>query len=818
MRRFAQFLLVLGASLAVQASELEQSAFDLDAYLETYCIDCHGPEKEKGDRRWDTFHLPIADTETLIQAQEILDILNLAEMPPPEEDRQPTDEENRQAIVFLTQTLEARYAELESTDRQTVFRRLNRREYRNTIRDLLKIDTTAFDPTQSFPRDETDHHLDTIGDRLVTSGYLLDRYLEAADRVIEKVFALEERPEPKTYFFTDDFRQQPELDGALEDWGNFEFIALYETPLSVRHEGAYAKINGFEAGVPHDGFYQVRVNAIAKNRSHNHLHRRVSTNPNEPIRLGIVTGNQRFGDLSRPQPIEPELASFDLQDEVLEWREATVWLDAGDTPRFTYPNGMLGLRGNFRPIADALSADPNFDLENIDFSDRRLIAMQHGKLPHIQIHDVEITGPLYEHWPPASQRNLLGARGYAPERASQLIADFAERAFRRPATIGETDELIRFLKRRERETGDSFQAYKDVLKRVLCSPSFLYLEEPSNTDGKLDAYALASRLSYFLWSSMPDAQLLKAARTGAIHNPNTIRQELRRMLADPKGEAFLNSFLNTCLTLEDLGTQPPDRKLFSVFYERGLQSDMREETRLFVQHLLDANLPLSQFVEADYSFLNESLAKLYGQENVSGTEFRKTPLTDPRRAGILGHASILTVSANGVDTSPVTRGVWMLENLLGTPPSPPPPDVEPFDPDTRGSSTIREQLEKHRENPTCYDCHRKIDPMGFAFESFDAIGRWREQYPKGADVDPSGALADGTRYDGIVAFRAAMLDRTPQIARSFATKLLAYASGRRMEPGDRPHIDALVEELERKGYGFYDLVELIALNPIFQDA
>lgn len=160
----------------------------------------------------------------------------------------------------------------------------------------------------------------------------------------------------------------------------------------------------------------------------------------------------------------------------------------------------------------------------------------------------------------------------------------------------------------------------------------------------------------------------------------------------------------------------------------------------------------------------------------------------------------------------------MLENLLGTPPSPPPPDVEPFDPDTRGSSTIREQLEKHRENPTCYDCHRKIDPMGFAFESFDAIGRWREQYPKGADVDPSGALADGTRYDGIVAFRAAMLDRTPQIARSFATKLLAYASGRRMEPGDRPHIDALVEELERKGYGFYDLVELIALNPIFQDA
>jgi len=818
VRLAVTLLLVFGLVGSIRASKIEPVAFDLETYLDAYCISCHGPEKQKGDRRWDTFHLPIEDTETLIQAQEILDLVNLAEMPPPEEDLQPSVEENRQLVDFLTQTLEERYAELESTDRQTVFRRLNRREYRNTIRDLLKIDTTAFDPTQSFPRDETDHHLDTIGDRLVTSGYLLDRYLEAADEIIEKVFALEQRPEPKTYFFTDNFRQQPELDGALDDWANFEFIALYETPLSVRHEGAYAKINTFESGVPHDGFYKIRVNAIAKNRIHDHLYRRVSTNQTEPIRLGIVTGNKRFGDLSRPQPIEPELASFDLKDEILEWREATVWLDAGDTPRFTYPNGMLGLRGNFRPISDKLAADPNFELKNVDFSDRRLIAMQHGKLPHIQIHDVEITGPLYESWPPETQKALIGNRPFSPKRARALIADFAGRAYRRPVTQFETDELMRFMERREKESGDAFQAYKDVLKRILCSPSFLYLEEPQENDGQLGAYALASRLSYFLWSSLPDDKLLKAARNGFIHNSDTLKREIARMLVDPKSAAFIDSFLNACLTLEDLGTQPPDRKLFSVFYERGLQASMREETRLFVQYLLENNLPLSEFVDADYSFINESLAQLYGYKGVLGQSFRKTPHADSRRSGILGHASILTVSANGVDTSPVTRGVWMLENLLGTPPSPPPPDVEPFDPDTRGSSTIREQLEKHRENPTCYDCHRKIDPMGFAFESFDAIGRWRDKYPKGGEIDPSGSLADGTHYSDISDFKAAMSERAPQIARSFVTKLLSYATGRRMEPGDRPDIDKLLKELDERGNGFYDMVELIVLSPLFQGA
>lgn len=804
----------------IVASELPSGDEGLDAtlrpYLETYCISCHGPEKQKGDRRWDTLELPIENTASLINVQEILDILNLGEMPPIEEDLQPSPSETKRIIEKLTMSLAERNGILQSTDQQTVFRRLNRREYRNTIRDLLNIDISSFDPTQSFPRDETDHHLDTIGDQLVTSGYLLDRYLDAADQIIEKVFSLEKRPPVETYRFTGDFKQQPELDKALEDWANYEFIALYETTLSQRHEGAYAKIHGFESGVPHDGYYRIRAKAIAKNRIHGHPEKRVSTNQEEPLQLAIVPGNQAYGDLSRPQPIEPQLALFTLEDEVLEWKEATIWLNAGSTPRFTYPNGMLGLRGNFKPIADAVAAERKGLVKNADFSDRRLIAMQYGKLPHIQIHEVEIVGPLYSDWPSPSQKSLLGERSFSKKRIRELITRFSKRAFRRPVEYEEINQLMTFVKKRMDEGSSDFQAYKDALKRILCSPSFLYLDEPNEENGKLSQHAIASRLSYFLWSSLPDEVLFKKAANNRLGENRTLARQVERMLKDPKAQAFINSFVDSCLTLKNLGTQPPDRKTFPIYYARNLKEYMRMETILFTRRMLEENLPISQFVEADFTFLNGSLAELYGYENIMGSEFREIKIPDPRRSGILGHASILTVTANGIDTSPVTRGVWMLENILGSPPSPPPPDVEPFDPDTRGSTSIRNQLEKHRENPTCYDCHRKIDPMGFAFESFDAVGQWREDYGKDLPIDPSGILPDGTSYSDIVSFKQALLKRSPQITRALTTKLLAYATGRRMEPADRPAIDAIVAELEKRGNGFYDLIELIVLSPTFQ--
>ncbi len=795
-----------------KADEFQQFESDFTAFVDRYCIQCHGPDKQKGDRRFDTIDFPIEDSATLIELQDILDLLNLGEMPP-EEEEQPEASETLSIVAQLTEVIEERHALLASTDRSTALRRLNRREYLNTIRDLLYVNTSLFDPTQSFPRDEAYHHIDTLGDNLVTSSYLLERYIDAADSIIEKVFQLDSRPEPQTWHFTDNFRELSGLGSTMEKLCNYEYIALYEVPTSQRHEGAYGTIYDFISGVPHDGRYRIRVLAEAKNRMHNHIARVATTNPNQALELAIVPGNERVGEIGIPQRVEPILASFTLPDDQLEWHEATVWLDEGYTPRFTFPNGTNNLRSAFRPLFDAIA--PSLDETLADnFGNRKWVALKHGKLPHIRIHEVVIEGPIYDSWPSLAQSSILGRSPFDPRRVQTLIRNFATKAFRRPAQEVEIESLMGYYNERRLEVVDNFQAFKDTLKRVLCSPGFLYLHEPTNSQGMLDDYAIASRLSYFLWSSLPDSALIELAGAGQLSNPETLRSQVQRMLEDPKAEAFTRNFVDIVLTLKDLGSQPPDRRAFQVFYERNLQRYMYEETYRFVSTMLDENRPILDLIAGDFTFINEPLAELYGYDGVSGLDFRKVPVNDPRRSGVLGHASILTVTANGIDTSPVIRGVWMLENILGAPPSPPPPDVEPFDPDTRGATSLRDQLEKHRENPTCYECHRKIDPLGFAFEGFDPIGRWRARYDDTHPIDSSGTLPNGASFESIGDFKEILLERREQIVRALSSKLLSLASGRRMEAGDRREIDQIVADVEGRGDGFRDLVEAIALSEI----
>lgn len=787
---------------------------DLRRFLDSYCIKCHGAEKQKGDRRFDTLQLPIEDSATLISLQEILDLLNLGEMPPEDEEKHPPVELMLEMIDRLSGAIETHHELLSSTDRQTVLRRLNRREYLNTVSDLLQINSLMYDPTQSFPRDETDHHLDTLGDHLVTSGYLLDRYVDAADEIIEKVFSMEEKPEVTTWRFTDNFRDLEGLGSTMEKIANYEYIALYEVPTSQRHEGAYGTIHDFSEGVPYDGRYKIRFQAESKNRIHSHQRPIATTNPNQLHEVAIVPGDRRVGETGIPQRIEPTLASFTLPDDIIEWYETTVWLDAGIMPRFTFPNGTINLRSAFARVFNAIAPTLEEELEN-NFGNRKYVTLKYGGLPHIRIHEVEITGPLYDDWPSPAVRSVLGDRPFSAANAESLLLAFADRAFRRPATEAERSQLTAFYETRVLDGVSEFQAFKDSLKRVLCSPGFLYFNEPQTESGILDDYALASRLSYFLWSSMPDQILIELAGKNQLSQPSTLRRQIRRMLKDSKAEALVENFVDLVLTLKDLGSQPPDRKAFAVFYERNLQKYMYEETRLFIEHLLLKNRPLTELINADYSFINEPLAELYNYQNVGGLGFRKVNHQNPMRSGVLGHASILTVTANGVDTSPVIRGVWMLENILGTPPSPPPPDVEPFDPDTRGALSLRDQLEKHRENPTCYDCHRKIDPLGFAFESFDPIGRQRTSYEGKLPVDSSGSLADGTQFEDVAGLRLLLLHRRDQIARALVSKLLSLGTGRRMEPGDRREIDRVVERIEERGDGFRDLIEEVVLSEVF---
>ena len=787
-------------------------------FLDTYCVRCHGERKQKAKRRFDTLSASISNEDDLLQYQDILDQLNLGEMPP-EDAKQPAVAERRRVIAFLTDRIARFHRSREETGERAVLRRLNSREYRNTIRDLLHLNTTIFDPTTGFPRDQISENLDTVGDTLITSGFLMQCYLDAADRVVRKAMGPLKKPPIQTWRFSDGFHQQPEIDQVHRKSNKYAWMTLYEVIGADKHEGAYGPIHAFAEGVPYDGYYEIRFKAEALNRINPYDPKLLGNDPNEPFRLGIRPGDHRVGRLHTPQPIEPLLTEIELADGIGQYR-VRVWLDAGYTPRFTFRNGPIDVRNVYGRLVKKY---PNLFPEprRPGIVENRWLALTEGKMPQIRIDVIVIEGPLYEAWPTAGQRAILGASceqvqatgTISREQMRASLGAFAAQAYRRPVRPDEVDRLMEVIRVR-RETGHApLDAYADGVKAVLCSPHFLYLSQPEESPS---SYVLASRLSYFLWSSMPDRELLDLARSNALLEPGVLGRQVERMLNDPRSDAFIEGFLGSWLTLRDLGATKPDRGAFRAFYLGDLDRAMREETRLFTRHLIDSNLDIITFLDADFTYVNRPLARLYGLKLPEGSGFERVRLTDRRRGGLLGQASVLTVTANGVDTSPVLRGVWLLENILGTPPAPPPPDVEPLDPDIRGAQTIRDQLKKHRDTPTCYDCHKKIDPLGFALENFDPIGGWRDTYGRDRPVDATGELPGDKRFDDIVGLKAILVEQRDQFAFSLTEKLMAYATGRPTGPGDRPHLDRILDDLDARGNGFRDLLRLVVLSEPFR--
>ena len=646
------------------------------------------------------------------------------------------------------------------------------------------------------------------------------RYLAAADRIVQRAIFPLEKPAVQTWAFRDGFRQQPEIDQVYRKTNKFAWMTLLDVVGADKHEGAYGPIHAFADGVPYDGYYDIRLKAEAVNRINPYDPQLLGLDPQEPLRLGIVAGNRLAGPLHKPQPMEPLLAELDLADEQ-KWYTVRVWLDAGFTPRFTFRNGLMDVRNLYARLVNRYK-DQFPKRRRPGIVENRFNALTYGKLPQIHIHEIEITGPIYEAWPRQSQRAVLGddceavlkTRKLSEAAMRKQLTTFASRAYRRPVRGEEIDRILQVIAIRKGAGQSELEAYADGLKTVLCSPNFLYLDEPAGE--KLSSYALASRLSYFLWSSMPDAELLKLADDDKLQDANILKAQALRMLDDPKSEAFVEGFLDSWLTLRDLGSMPPDRGKFREFYHYDLDAAMREETRLFTRHLIENNLSIVNFLDADFTFVNKPLARMYDLKPPEGPGFQKVNLPGGRRGGLLGQASVLTVTANGIDTSPVVRGVWLLENILGTPPNPPPPDVKPLDPDIRGAKTIRDQLKKHRENPSCYDCHRSIDPLGFALENFDPIGNWRETYGRDSKIDGSGELPNGKVFDDISGLKKILVEQQDQFAAALTAKLLAYAMGRPIEPADRPQINKIVKALKKRGDGFRDLIELVILSEPFR--
>jgi len=838
MRSALFFFIIAAGAAAARAIETDTTHAELitdpHSFLGQYCLACHGEEKQKGDRRFDHLGLDSLDDDTAFEWQDILDMINLGEMPPVDE-IQPSGDEVGKIVSLITPKLNQYYAS-QSQDEITGFRRLNSFQYRNTIRDLLGLNMASYDPTRNFPAEDKVHGFNNIGSKLVTSRYLMERYLEAASTSIDKVIDPPSTPPV--------FKQEYNADDLWTLRIHFRGRAYY----IVNIDGKYVEIGHgskedyiypfpLESGVPVDGYYHITVKAAGMGRENPYDPALFNVDLTEPLKLEIFANDTAVDKGRDPNPTNRHIETIALDDNNPREYKVKVWLDKGFNFGFRYANGPLGNKRSVMAVQKEFYPETitaNFNDEFADYPseilDNYLSDVYQG--PRVRIYSAGIEGPAADLWPAQNYRDLLRTDTHGRVNADPyvLIRDFASKAFRRPVLLSELDPFNSFYEQEKSDGKSEITALADTYKAILCSPQFLYIETPLDEplmDGgpnlrEMKAYRLASRLSYFLWGSMPDQLLLDSADSGELLEPTETRYQALRMLRDPKAEAFIANFTDGWLDLGKLDQLTPDLVKYKQYAEQDLGKSMREETRSFFRYILSENLNITELLSANYSFVDRNLAKHYGISHAAlGEKFEKVEFpADSFRGGLLGAASIQTVSANGVDTSPVVRGVWIMENILGTPPSPAPDDVPALEPDIRGATSIRDQLSKHRTIATCNECHRKMDPLGFAMENFDAIGGFRDYYTNVAGertvaVDASGQLPTGEAFEDVRGLKRILTGRTEQFARTLTEKLLMYALGREIAFSDRSQVVKIMEELDRRGGGLQDLVEITVTSDAF---
>ena len=775
-----------------------QAREQLAPFFERHCVKCHSGAEPEGDLRLDELQFALTEPENRDLWSTVLDQLESGAMPPKKKPRPPA-EEVRAVSDLIRKQLASAEEERRARDGRVVLRRLNRVEYENTIRDLLGVDTSLRD---LLPEDGAAHGFDNVGVALQTSSFLIERYLEGAEKALAD--AVSNRPRPRTIKKRNTVLDTHRFKSATEPVYRRlpgETVALF----SSSHWNAVDLTTLW----PQDrGRYRFRISAYA-----------IQSN-GKPVTFRVMNGDGGMGGAKAHL-----VGYFDAPPD-----QATVFefIDLVE-PRTS---------GSILPYGIATAHVLN------------KIGAETYDGPGLAVEWMEVEGPLHEAWPPPSHRNLFGdlPQALAPihnqpdrvevvsaeplEDADRILRKFLRRAFRRPVTDRDLAPYLALVQARLNGEQSFEQAVRVALVAAMTAPDFLFLRE---SPGRLDDFAIASRLSYFLWSSMPDEELLSVAERGELHEPKALRAQVERLLADPKASAFTRNFVGQWLGLRDIDFTEPSHILYPEFDEM-LKVSMVRETELFFQEVLGHDLSLANFIHSDFTMLNGRLAKHYGIPGVEGWEFQKTRLpAGSHRGGVLTMASVLKVTANGTTTSPVTRGVWLLERILGTPPRRPPEDVAALDPDTRGATTIRQQLAKHRQLESCAACHRKIDPPGFALESFDVIGGWRNHYRTsgigttvtidgrkmpylhGTAVDPSDRLPDGRAFQNIDEFKLLLLEEKEQIARALTAKLLTYATGGAPENIDDRRIGAIVAAVREKDYGFRSLVHEVVQSELFKE-
>lgn len=836
---------------------------DIRVFFSTHCLDCHDDASRQGGLSLKALGDSVTDA-TAIDWLRVLEQIERGTMPPAKE-KQPSEEWRHRAVLALEGAL-ASFSQSKPARDTAVLRRLNRTEYRRTLEDLLHLDLSRRDPTSEFPDDTRSHGFASDGGKLVTSSYLMRHYLTAAKDVVNRAVHFEPQPETRTSSLSAPFEKTAGGHRHSEREWYAKRLRQPQPYQTLEYRDSSVPLEELRDGVPVAGWYSIRVLAEAKFRyadmdSKKMFGGTALIEPSQPHRLAMTLSTLVGVDPANKDAVRDALigsygdvvssggravAIWDVPDDVTTWLECRVWLEAGQFPQLSFPNGPSASNNRITGFVKE-NKYTLLDKKQLAAYEEANLGGDWGHLiffetPRIRLHQVEVKGPLHEQWPPASHRTIFGDTPYASAKAGEVLRAFAERAWRRPVAVADVEPILKLVQTAEKVATDvgappeqaAQSAITQGVRAVLCAPEFLYREEHAS---KLNDHEIASRLSYFLWSSLPDEKLMSRAAAGALARPEVRRKEAERMLADGRSDTFVREFLDGWLAMRKLGSMKPQGGGFGIYYDDNLEPAMRTESRLFFKRLLQTNGPIADFLTSDYTFVNRGLAKLYGidwqtvesslgkpvegltrndlQPDGAGDSpsqgFVQVKLTDKRRGGLLGQASVLTLTANGVDTSPVIRGIWLLENILGAPPAPPPPNVPVVEPDIRGATTLRQRLEKHRENAACAGCHRQIDPPGFALESFDAIGRWRGHYNPvnntALPVDPSGEF-NGHEFKDVIGFKAALLQRQPQFARCLVEKLLIHALGRELTAADRPAIRRIVEQASANGYRLRDIVLL----------
>ncbi len=748
-------LLVHGLpSLAVAADQNSFVNDQLRPFLSTYCLKCHGGDEPQGEFSLERPELLADGPQNREQWEKVVEYLR-GELMPPEDETRPEADLVKQVVAFIDVHFLEIDCEHASGSGPVTIRRLNRAEYANTIRDLLGID---YQGAADFPSDDVGHGFDNMGDVLSLSPILMERYLAAAEEIAEQVIVADDpRRSRAVRFEAEDLPHDVAASAARDSLRYFYSEGEVYTEIEIGHAGEYrlrARAFGEQAGT-------------------------------EPVKMAFrIDGKQVH---------VADVAATSAKPEIYQ---AVVEL----------PLGNVRLAAAF--INDYYKPDA---------------PEEEGRDRNMAIDYIELEGPLNaEPAPlPESHRRIIICEPTPQTRnpcVRQIIRNFAERAYRRPLSGIEISRLGNLVSFAEQEGASFDRGIQLMVQAVLASPHFLFRTElPDKTlsDGRVtNDFQLATRLSYFLWSSMPDRTLFELASRDALHQDDVLEAQVLRMLADPRAVALVDNFASQWLQIRNLELVDPDRDRYPSF-DSDLRLAMRRETELFFEALIREDRSLLELIDADFTFLNARLARHYGIDGVEGEDFRRVQLEDSVRGGVLTQASVLTVTSNPTRTSPVKRGKWVMEQLLAISPPAAPGNVPQLDDkDRKLVGTLRQKMEQHRADANCAICHTLMDPLGFGLENFDAVGAWRT-HDEGLPIDASGELPGGATFAGPAELKQILLGRSDDFRRCMSEKLLVYAIGRGLLPKDQCVVDEIVETLRAGDDRFSQLVLAIVRSDAF---